>query len=31
MMNAFEISTYTNVFKEYGYTDHEIETRLNSV
>lgn len=30
-MNAFETSKYTNVFKEYGYTDYEIEARLKSI
>lgn len=31
MMNAFETSNYTNVFKEYGYTDKEIDERLKSI
>jgi len=30
-MSAFETSKYTNVFKEYGYTDYEIDNRLKSI
>ncbi|HCW54644.1 MAG TPA: xylanase [Clostridium sp.] len=30
-MNAFETSKYSNVFKEYGYTDYEIENKLKLI
>ena len=30
-MNAFETSKYSNVFKEYGYTEYEIENKLKLI